>query len=289
MPTILRTAMNLRNFLRLAAIIGPLPNIIKDGDLVDAVPVMNDFNWIVNQVNANVPPLIPTITNPIIYVPQAAVGGSANAITLTPTPAIGAYAEGQSFRFRATTTNTSAVTIATSGLAVRAVQTPAGAALSGGEIQAGGEYDVVDTGSVYMLMGAQATALATWTPGIAFGGAAVGVTYTSQTGHYVKLNNLVFIWGSFTINNPGVSAGAATITGLPFNINGGITVKVPFVIHVGNAVGGSPGGNQAVGGGVIGTNTIALLNMVFNSTDIAWSNFQIGAGFFCFVAGVYPV
>lgn len=35
------------------AIVGTLPNIISDGQLVDAVPVMADFTWIVNQVNAN--------------------------------------------------------------------------------------------------------------------------------------------------------------------------------------------------------------------------------------------
>lgn len=37
----------------MTTIIGPLPNIISDGQVADAVPVMNDFNWIVNQVNAN--------------------------------------------------------------------------------------------------------------------------------------------------------------------------------------------------------------------------------------------
>ena len=34
-------------------IIGTLPNIISNGQAVDATPVMADFNYIVNQVNAN--------------------------------------------------------------------------------------------------------------------------------------------------------------------------------------------------------------------------------------------
>jgi len=34
-------------------IIGTLPNNIQDGQIIDAVPVMADFNFIVNQVNAN--------------------------------------------------------------------------------------------------------------------------------------------------------------------------------------------------------------------------------------------
>jgi len=35
------------------AIIGTLPNLISDGNPIDAVPVMNDFNYIVSQVNTN--------------------------------------------------------------------------------------------------------------------------------------------------------------------------------------------------------------------------------------------
>jgi len=39
------------------AIIGTLPNTISNGQTVDATPVMADFNFIVNQVNANAAPL----------------------------------------------------------------------------------------------------------------------------------------------------------------------------------------------------------------------------------------
>ena len=39
------------------AIIGTLPNTISNGQAVDATPVMADFNFIVNQVNANANPL----------------------------------------------------------------------------------------------------------------------------------------------------------------------------------------------------------------------------------------
>lgn len=45
------------------AIIGTLPNNIQNGQLADAVPVMADFNFIVNQVNANATP-IGTLTAP---------------------------------------------------------------------------------------------------------------------------------------------------------------------------------------------------------------------------------
>lgn len=45
------------------AIIGTLPNSIQNGQTVDANPVMADFNFIVNQVNANGTPL-GTLTAP---------------------------------------------------------------------------------------------------------------------------------------------------------------------------------------------------------------------------------
>src|ERR1700676_3544536 len=44
-------------------IIGTLPNNIQNGNTVDATPVMADFNFIVNQVNANGNP-IGTLTAP---------------------------------------------------------------------------------------------------------------------------------------------------------------------------------------------------------------------------------
>ena len=52
-----------------------------------------------------------------VYV--ATVGGTANAITLTPSPAIAAYVAGQTFSFSVAATNTGAVTIAISGLTAK--------------------------------------------------------------------------------------------------------------------------------------------------------------------------
>lgn len=43
----------LLDFLTLGLIIGALPNNIVDGQVIDAVPVMADFSFIVAQVNAN--------------------------------------------------------------------------------------------------------------------------------------------------------------------------------------------------------------------------------------------
>jgi hypothetical protein len=44
-------------WLRPGAIVGAMPNLIANGTLEDAVPVMTNFNWIMAQVNANAAPL----------------------------------------------------------------------------------------------------------------------------------------------------------------------------------------------------------------------------------------
>jgi hypothetical protein len=69
-------------------------------------------------------------------------GGTANALTLTPSPAITAYAAGQRFEFKAgASANTSTVTFAISGLSSIAGQVN-GAACSGAEIEADRWYRI---------------------------------------------------------------------------------------------------------------------------------------------------
>ncbi len=55
----------------------------------------------------------------------------------------------------------------------------------------------------------------TWTPVLAFGGASVGITYTTQTGRYIQIGKQVTVQFSITLTSKGSSTGAATITGLP--------------------------------------------------------------------------
>jgi hypothetical protein len=56
----------------------------------------------------------------------------------------------------------------------------------------------------------------TWTPSLLFGGNSVGMTYTTRTGTYTKIGNVVTLTVSIDINAIGSSTGSATITGLPF-------------------------------------------------------------------------
>ena len=58
----------------------------------------------------------------------------------------------------------------------------------------------------------------TWTMGVAFGGASVGLTYGANTGRYTKIGNQVTVTGYLSLLNKGSSTGTAVITGLPFAI-----------------------------------------------------------------------
>jgi hypothetical protein len=58
----------------------------------------------------------------------------------------------------------------------------------------------------------------TWTMGVAFGGASVGVTYSQNTGTYTKIGRQVTVNGFLILTNKGSSTGIARLTGLPYVI-----------------------------------------------------------------------
>lgn len=82
-------------------------------------------------------------------------GGSANAHTVTVTPALSAYANGDTVEFIAGFTNTGAATLAVSGLAATAIREgdgSSGFALAAGRIVVGKTYRVYYDGSVFRLI-----------------------------------------------------------------------------------------------------------------------------------------
>ena len=86
-------------------------------------------------------------------------GGTANAIVITPAPALGEYLAGQSFDIKVVSTNTGALTVKYGGLAVRGVTLQDGSALSGGEVVAGGVYTFKDDGTNIIVTNAVLPAL----------------------------------------------------------------------------------------------------------------------------------
>ena len=84
----------------------------------------------------------------------ATVGGTADAITLTPTIAITAYVAGQRFSFIAGGDNTAATTVSVSAVGAKSVVRNDGAntALAGGDIQAGAIVDIEYDGTRFLLL-----------------------------------------------------------------------------------------------------------------------------------------
>jgi hypothetical protein len=68
----------------------------------------------------------------------------------------------------------------------------------------------------------------TFTPGLAFGGASVGITYAVAEGRYTVLGNMVFFDVYIDMSSKGSSTGNVTITGFPINI-GGPSSQVSFI------------------------------------------------------------
>jgi hypothetical protein len=126
-----------------------------------------------------------------------------------------------------------------------------------------GGNNVVDSGYAIIPISAGGTGVnngfqeGTWTPGIAFGAASVGVTYATQTGAYLlittSLGSFVFLTGTIILTNEGTSTGALTITGVPFSSSGLAGSYVPIMIHIEQftASTGSPQGKLAAGTNVI--------------------------------------
>lgn len=59
----------------------------------------------------------------------------------------------------------------------------------------------------------------TFTPTLEFGGSNTGISYSSQSGNYANIGDMVSINIFLSLSSKGSSVGNATITGLPF-ING---------------------------------------------------------------------
>lgn len=69
----------------------------------------------------------------------------------------------------------------------------------------------------------------TFTPGVLFGGAAVGVTYNDQNGTYVKVGRAVHFRIYIVLASKGSSVGELSVTGLPFTNGGGFTACAIWV------------------------------------------------------------
>ena len=200
-------------------IVGALPFTILDGQPVVASPVMANFNFLASQINANIPPLIPSTTNTVTYV--ATVGGTQNAITLTPTIPLLAYAAGVSYRFKPIgTTIAGGSTVNVSGLGTRALLYSDGTPLTGFELRSGQEADIFDNGANFVLASPPSPSdINVSALTITFGGASVGVAYSQNVVTWCKIGRVLYYIVAVVLTNKGTSVGNALVEGLPFAPN----------------------------------------------------------------------
>jgi hypothetical protein len=98
----------------------------------------------------------------------------------------------------------------------------------------------------------------TFTPGITFGAAAVGMTFTTQTGEYTKIGNRVFFSCTVTLSAKGSSTGAALLTGLPFTVGSSATPTFPMAFRASPMTSGV--NDQTISAFVVGTTTTVRLD-----------------------------
>lgn len=128
----------------------------------------------------------------------------------------------------------------------------------------------------------------TWTPDLQFGGGTTGITYTSRTGHYIRIGSIVFCGFSFVLSSKGTDTGTATIDGLPFttasisNGHGGISITWGGITFTGT--------HTSLGLKPTSSSTTLAVNQSGDSTgldtisDTSFSNTsQIRGQFFYFV------
>ena len=113
----------------------------------------------------------------------------------------------------------------------------------------------------------------TWTMGIAFGGASVGVTYSQNTGTYTKIGRQVTVNGFLILTSKGSSTGAAVVTGLPFTIpnsQSNYSAATYWLTNVSSA--NQFQGNGSINNTVISFDDISLLGTVSSMTNTNFAN-----------------
>lgn len=141
-----------------------------------------------------------------VYV--TSVGGTGDAITLTPSPAMTGYQAGMRYTFVAAASNTGAATINVSGLGAQDLKKQFNVALSAADIVSGQLVDIQYDGTRFVMMG-QAYTEGTVT--LSVGGTA---TYTTQVGRWTKIGRTIHIHASITINTIGTGS-TSVLSGLP--------------------------------------------------------------------------
>lgn len=119
----------------------------------------------------------------------------------------------------------------------------------------------------------------TWTPTLTFGGSSTGITYSTQSGGYLKVGRFVLCSARISLSSKGSATGNAVITGLPFTLNAGYFGATQVVYYVNMTAGWGPfaGFSDPATTGItltnLSTGTIGIANDVgfTNTSDLIFS------------------
>lgn len=121
-----------------------------------------------------------------------------------------------------------------------------------------------------------------WTPVVSFGGASVGITYSTQTGFYSRIGNIVTFYLTVVLTSKGSSVGNMVISGLPLTVNANTSVPVVYnnITYAGNEL-----GCLAVGG----TGTLIVYAMVSAGAVTQLADTNMANNSSLFISGMYRV
>ncbi|HAG05311.1 MAG TPA: hypothetical protein DCG68_00455 [Cryomorphaceae bacterium] len=172
-----------------------------------------------------------------VYV--ATVGGTADVITLTPSPAITAYTAGQTFRFLSSGANTTNVTVNISALGAKDITKNGTTALAAGDIPSGMMVGITYDGTQFILIGTATLNSAGLISGRAYT-AVNSVSYSAtptidaSLSNYHEVGDLTGNITTLTISN--AAAGQTITIRFKQDGTGGYTVATPSGAKISGSV-----------------------------------------------------
>lgn len=129
-------------------------------------------------------------------------------------------------------------------------------------------------------------ATTSFTPAVKFGGGSTGLTYTTQSGNYVRIGSIVQFEIIIVLSNKGSSTGTMTITGMPIAAAGSPTF--PLYIAVGVTAPASTTYSIAQIGGTTTTLSLLGINGATNAAAV-YADTNVSNTTQIFINGTYQV
>lgn len=147
--------------------------------------------------------------------------------------------------------------------------------IGGGTVPAWGSITSTDT-SLSVSTGANTCNIAmtnfvaktAWTPVLAFGGLSVGITYTTQSGYYMRIGSMVIFSANIVLSSKGSSTGTMSISGLGFTpaVQTAVSCQTGNITYIAGQIQAASSGSSIV---VVNTTSASLVSIL---TDTFFGN-----------------